>query len=294
MTIGQINNFITVADERSFAKAANLLFVSQPAISKSIAKLEEELGFALLERKNGGLHFTTAGRMMYDFFVKVKDDYQNLIGEVRQIVTDSAETIYLGCPDMWNPNKFYDKIMDHFKDYFPSIRIEIECVRPPELLTKLQSGKLDFVITHEFYPPTQYNLAVRHLTDTGCGIVYSKKHFGEVKALSDLSEAVFLIYGIDEEKKFTAFMKNICSDSGFVPHLRSSDRFETTEFVLACGKGVMFLTEWDNIVTNSIFSYLPLPYKAPINLLYKDMTEKPFIHLFADELVQLFAEKPGE
>lgn len=291
MTVGQINYFITVANEKSFAKAANILFVSQPAISKSIAKLEEELGFTLLERKNGELRFTTAGRLMYDFFVRAKAEYQDVLGEIHQIITESAETIHLGCPDVWNPNMFYDKIMNHFHERFPSIRLEIECVRPPELLTKLRTGKLDFVITHEFYPPPQYNLTVRHLTDTRCGIVYSKKHFGEVKSLNDLNGENFLMYDIEVEKKFTAFMKSICNDCGFVPHVKSSNRFQTTEFVMACGKGVMFLTEWDSIVTSSLFSYLPLPYTSPISLLYKEELDKPFIQLFADELVQLFSNE---
>ena len=291
MTFGQINYFITVADEKSFAKAANVLFVSQPAISKSIAKLEEELGFPLLERKNGDLQFTAAGRIMYDFFVKVKDDYRNVMGEISQIITDSSETIYLGCPNMWNPDKFYDKIVNHFRERFPSIRLEIECVRPPELLTKLQKGSFDFVLTHEFYPAPQYNLSVRHLTDTGCGIVYSKKHFSNIKNLSDLSDAVFLIYDIDIEKKFTAFIRNICSDCGFIPHLENTNNFRNAEFVMACGKGAMILTEWDSMATKSAFDYLPLPYSSPISLLYKEKPEKPIIQILADELTRLFAEE---
>ena len=55
MTNAQINCFLTLVEEGSFAKAAGALFISQPAISKSISKLEEELGFVLLERKAGSL-----------------------------------------------------------------------------------------------------------------------------------------------------------------------------------------------------------------------------------------------
>lgn len=50
MTFTQINCFVTVAREQSFTKAASILYVSQPAISKSISRLEEELGFPLFDR----------------------------------------------------------------------------------------------------------------------------------------------------------------------------------------------------------------------------------------------------
>ena len=50
MTQTQINCFLAVARERSFTRAANSLYISQPAISRSISKLEDELGFQLFER----------------------------------------------------------------------------------------------------------------------------------------------------------------------------------------------------------------------------------------------------
>ena len=69
MTNGQINCFLKVVEEGSFAKAAAALFISQPAISKSISKMEEELGFDLLERRVGALqpppqeeHFMTSSK----------------------------------------------------------------------------------------------------------------------------------------------------------------------------------------------------------------------------------------
>ena len=72
MTLGQIKSFVTVATEQSFAKAASVLFVSQPAISKSVASLEDELGFTLLDRKGGDITLTPAGRKLYNLFVRRK------------------------------------------------------------------------------------------------------------------------------------------------------------------------------------------------------------------------------
>jgi hypothetical protein len=289
MTLGQAKCFLTVADENSFAKAANVLFVSQPAVSKSISKLEEELGFLLLDRKSDELRLTPAGRKLYDFFVKTQCDYQSVIGEIHQIIKESAGMIRLGCPDMYNPNMFYHKIMNHFLEIYPSIRLEIECIRPPELLGRLQAGRLELVMSHEFYPPVQYGCSVRHLTDTGCGILYSKKHFRNIRSLADLNGVDFLMFDVDTEKKYSMVMKRVCSDYGFVPNIKNYDWLGAVEFNMSCGKGVMFCTEWDKIVTNSSYDYLPVPYRSPVNLIYQSASANTVTNLVVDELITLFS-----
>ena len=61
MTLGQLRTFIAVVDAGSVRVAAELLFVSQPAVSTAIASLERELGVALVARQGRGLRLTTAG-----------------------------------------------------------------------------------------------------------------------------------------------------------------------------------------------------------------------------------------
>lgn len=65
MEIRQLKYFITSVEEKSFYKASGKLFVSQPAISKSIALLEKELGTKLLDRTNKGLKLTNKGKKFY-------------------------------------------------------------------------------------------------------------------------------------------------------------------------------------------------------------------------------------
>lgn len=165
MTIGQINCFLAVADEQSFAKAASVLFVSQPAVSKSIASLEEELGFSLLDRRGRELRLTPAGAKLYEFFSRAKQEYLNLLGEINQVMRASAATVRIGCSDVWNPSMFYEKIVGHFAEKYPSIRLEIEDYRIPDLFGRLQSGKLDIIMTYEPYRPLQDGFAVRRLTE---------------------------------------------------------------------------------------------------------------------------------
>lgn len=289
MTSGQINCFLKVVDEGSFAKAASALFISQPAVSKSISKMEEELGFDLLERKNGSLQTTPAGSTLYHFLKTTLENYNDLISEIHTSLSKLSGTVKLGCPETWNPSIFYDKIIGHFSRLYPSVTLTLECGALPYLLSKLQSGKLDILISHEFHPPVQYGFTVRQLTETGCGILYSNAFISDVKSLSDFKDMDFLHFDSDVEKKFSSVVKRICQDYGFVPNFKNCGQFASAMFKMSCGEGIMFFTDWDNAINNRSYNYLPLDYSSPVNIIYPSVSSNAKTHIFADELIKLFS-----
>ena len=81
MTIAQIKYFVTVAKCLSFTKAAEQLFVSQPALSRHIKNMEEELNIQLFVRTSNGIRLTPAGSSLY---VGMLDMYSNYIEMVQK------------------------------------------------------------------------------------------------------------------------------------------------------------------------------------------------------------------
>lgn len=65
--------FLEVANSNSFLEASNKLFLSQPAISKSMSKLEEDLGITLFYRANKGISLTPSGEVLYQYLKDTKD-----------------------------------------------------------------------------------------------------------------------------------------------------------------------------------------------------------------------------
>ena len=65
MELRQLEYFRTVADMKNLTKAAQMLYISQPALSKSITALEDELGEALFERRNRKMMLTPSGQLFY-------------------------------------------------------------------------------------------------------------------------------------------------------------------------------------------------------------------------------------
>jgi len=77
MDLIQLEHFLAVADERTFTRAAERVFRTQPALSQSIKKLEMELGSPLFVRDNGNVSLTEAGSVLADYahrMLKLRDE----------------------------------------------------------------------------------------------------------------------------------------------------------------------------------------------------------------------------
>jgi len=88
--------FKVVADVKSFSKAADLLFLTQPTITHQIKKLENYLGVILFERSKSGIKLTPAGELFYKHVSKILEDYSKLEEEISKIKKDIHRKLILG------------------------------------------------------------------------------------------------------------------------------------------------------------------------------------------------------
>jgi DNA-binding transcriptional LysR family regulator len=82
LSSAQIESFMTLARELNFSRAAELLHVSQPALTKRIQNLEETLGQALFMRLRGGLQLTESGRILHRHAASVERQEQELLDDL--------------------------------------------------------------------------------------------------------------------------------------------------------------------------------------------------------------------
>ena len=137
--------FYDVAKYGSFSKASEFTFTSQPAISKSIKKLEKELGVQLLYRTINGAQLTDKGKELLYF---VEKSYNNLvIAERSMLETENLEKgkLSIGMPSNIGSFFLFDKIIQ-FHNTYPKIEITIITGSTSNLINLLDSHKVDFVI----------------------------------------------------------------------------------------------------------------------------------------------------
>lgn len=132
----------TVYQEGSFSKAAKKLFLTQPALSISIQKVEQSIGMPLFDRSRRPLQLTDAGEIYIDMIKKIQlleKEQQQKLDDIRNIVTG---TIKLGGSHYLNAYILPD-ILTGFNKKYPGINLEIMEASSYELSEMLADYKLD-------------------------------------------------------------------------------------------------------------------------------------------------------
>lgn len=144
--LNMYKTFYLVAKYRSFTKASQELLISQPAVTQTIKKLEDQLNIELFNRSaNGKITLTAAGEVVYYYAEKIYNlaVANNTILEHAKSV--SFEVINIGVPS--HIGAFYlAKFLKIFNNKYPSIKFNIINKRSAEMITMLKKRELDVVI----------------------------------------------------------------------------------------------------------------------------------------------------
>ena len=145
MTLSELRYIVTVAQERHFGRAAERCFITQPALSLAIQKLEDELGVRIFERKRNDLVVTPLG-------VKIVEQSQRVLEEAEQIKLIAAQgkdqlngTLRFGVIATVGPYILPELIAALHKPA-PKMPLEIEENLTANLSRMLKSGKLDVIL----------------------------------------------------------------------------------------------------------------------------------------------------
>ena len=147
--------FYFVSNTENISRAAKELYISQPAISKSIQKLEENLGVKLFERSSRGVTLTPEGELLY---THVKSAFETLsLGEdrLRRSIALGVGNLTIGASATLCKYVLLPYLKDFIKKY-PHINISIACHSTHQTLKLLEDGRLDIGLIGE--PHTMRNI----------------------------------------------------------------------------------------------------------------------------------------
>ena len=143
MELTYLYYFKIIAEKENMSRAAEQLHVSQPALSKTISKLEKSLGVTLFERKKGRISLSPIGAEFYRQVVKAfdcLDEGQRIIDEYK---SSESKTVTIGCivAELLN-TLLHNYLQQHRQE---SLKISQFLYSPEMLQEQLLNGKLDFV-----------------------------------------------------------------------------------------------------------------------------------------------------
>jgi DNA-binding transcriptional LysR family regulator len=114
--------FKAVADLKSFSKAAQMLFLSQPTVTLQIKKIENYLGMTLFRRHKSNLELTEEGKVLYQFASKIIEDYMNMEENLKNVRKTSV--LYIGCSSTIG-DYLLPKVITKFLSENPEVSIKI-------------------------------------------------------------------------------------------------------------------------------------------------------------------------
>lgn len=149
ISIQQIIVFLCVAEYEGFAKASDYLHMTQSAVSKSVAKMEKELGIELFQRTTREIHLTEAGRILYhDWKEQVRAMHDSYIWAASLYAEEAV--LQIGLLNTARPERYFWNLEERFKKEYPGIQLELSSEYMTDLENKLLEGKYDAIMVPDF------------------------------------------------------------------------------------------------------------------------------------------------
>ncbi len=262
-----------IVSSGSYSIASEKLYVSQPALSKVIQKMENELGFELFYTWQRQQKPTGEGQRLYEKALRVIQEYDDLIESVKLKESANAGQVHVGFPAVAG-TCFFCELIAEFSKQFPDIKLHIEEHGRQWILSAVESGNLD--VGCVVGPISSESFDAREFTrDISCLVVSSRHPLAQKDRVScaELKEESFIM--LDAE---FSTPQDICAalrKSGFEPNI------------------VMLSSQWDFIIQLVRLNYgiAFLPRSLFDRFFYPDVYLLEVDHLMQYEDLMLVTKK---
>jgi DNA-binding transcriptional LysR family regulator len=150
-TSRQLRGFLSVAQYRSFSRAAETLFITPSGLSVLIRELETQLGFRLFDRTTRHVALTSSGKEMLAVARESLAKLDAAASQIGRSAGQASQWLSLGAPPLIAANMVTQAIKE-FRSHQPSLRIQLFDERSPVILQLIRAGKLDIGLG--IFPPT--------------------------------------------------------------------------------------------------------------------------------------------
>ena len=281
VNLNSLKIFLVVATSNSFLEASNKLYISQPAISKSINKLEEDLGVSLFYRANKGVTLTSDGEILLKY---VKDSRKLLLACERMLSSNNSldsGSIVIGAQSHIVRNYLLEKI-NNFRKLFPNVLFRIVDLSTLELIEGLEKHELDFVVDASPINTPYNNLRIQPIYKLDTCFIKSKENNKVYNKITDLEDEC-IVMPISR----SSLRKNLFKSLENVIDIKPQLEYGTEELIIESVKrnmGIGYVVKGETLKIDKntidiIDLNIPLP-TVEINLVYIDSYLTPLAREF--------------
>lgn len=146
-----LNAFLVVAEKGSITEAAKVLHISQPALTKGIRRLEDELGVKLFDRVSVGVKLTRYGEILLDHARIMENEYRHAVARISELRDGRKASLRIGAGPIWLVS-ILPPLIARFQVEHPGINISLIGGVIDTLLPELIAGDLDLICVSLDFP----------------------------------------------------------------------------------------------------------------------------------------------
>ena len=238
MEIRQLMYFIQIVKSGTYSAAAKQLYLSQPALSKAVKHLEEELGAKLLVQGDKRSEPTDVGRVLFERGQQLIREYNDLLGAVDEANSRNRGRLHFGIPYGLGQILFYRLTAD-FSRAFPEMELVVSGHGSAHIREEVLAGRLDIGAT--LIPPEpEPGLEATVIMRDQFFLLLPRAHplaGREGVRFAQLREEQFIL--LNEEFVMTRMTRQSCAMAGFAPRVKIvANRSDFIAELVADGQGI--------------------------------------------------------
>jgi DNA-binding transcriptional LysR family regulator len=195
MELYSLQVFLTVANEKSFSRAAEKLLRTQPAISLALQRLEQELGERLIDRSGKDLILTDAGRTVIEYARRFESLHRELDNSLAELRDNSAGRLTIGANE--STTLYLLRHIEKYRQLYPKVKIQVRRSLSSKIPNELLDGNLELGVIS--YDPADERLKSKVIYSDALAFIVSPKHrLANRKSISitELGSETFIAHNV--------------------------------------------------------------------------------------------------
>lgn len=238
-----LRQFVAVAEELHFHRAAQRLHMAQPPLSQAIARLEERLGFALFVRHSRGVRLTPAGVQLLDCARATLLNLERGVQQARRIAQGQAGTLRIGSLALAGHPHLLDSLK-RYRQQWPQVELSLMQAGSAQLARALLDEQLDLAVLRDV-PELDERLQWRLWQEEALLLALPADHPRVADAhlhLADFAEEPFVFTPRHLGSRYHQHLLDLCQAAGFSPRIaQEAAQLQTVASLVACGFGIALL-----------------------------------------------------
>ena len=287
MNMTQIKYFLTVAKYLNFTNAANALYISQPALSRQIQIIEEEIGCILFTRNSRNVQMTPSARLLVTELENIYNEYNIAIAKAQSAYQGLTGEINIGILDGTRVSDLFPNVLGYFHDKHPNVEIKMQYYSFRQLQEKLNAGELDFIITLKFDIEKRENLQYRVIEKTKDHIAMHKDHRlanARKVMLSDFANDVFIMVSTEDSVESPKLILDEFQNAGVKPKIKFAPNIQTEMLWVQAGIGVCMLDSRNNLAGSEDVRFVEIDGVSDpsLSLAWEKNNTNPYLKTFVE------------